>query len=302
VAFNRHVWPLLLNGVLLGVAYSMVAVATVHLMTVALFHSDERNHSLNVAALNLGFVAVGLGALAGPWAIRLAHWWWGFRQGLLTVSVVLLAPAAFTVFCDSALFPRTTENGPNWHDVITHPEVPLIALVIVLYFALENLLEYWPEAFLKEIRYRDRALDLGLLLFWLAFIATRGAAAWWLFHHPTHGLALTIILLIASACIVGNLASGFDVGNSTVGFLLAGACYGPILPGLLGCALDLYGGHLPLSALGALLALSGLDTLLLRPIMDTFTRGRPARSVMRVPTFLAFALVAPLLLLAFLRN
>ena len=71
---------------------------------------------------------------------------------------------------------------------------------------------------------------------------------------------------------------------------------------MLGIALDLDGGHLPLSALGTLLALSGLDTLLLRPIMDAFTRGRPARSVMRVPTFLAFALVAPLLLLAFLRN
>jgi hypothetical protein len=163
-------------------------------------------------------------------------------------------------------------------------------------------LEYWPEAFLKEIAYRDRALEVAMVMFWIAFIATRGAAAWWLYHYPDHGFGLTILLLLFSACLVGNLAGGFDMGNSTVGFLLVGACYGPILPGLLGIALDLYAAPIPLSALGALLALSGLDTLVLRPIMDAFTRDRPARSVMRVPTFLTFALVAPLLLLAFLRN
>jgi hypothetical protein len=111
------------------------------------------------------------------------------------------------------------------------------------------------------------------------------------------------LFVIGSAFVLGNLAGGFDVGSGTLGFWLAGACYGPILPGLLGMALDFYAPNpLPGSALGVLLALSGLDTLLMRPIMDKFARGRPARSVMRAPTFLAIVLAAPLLLLAFLRN
>jgi H+/gluconate symporter-like permease len=63
-----------------------------------------------------------------------------------------------------------------------------------------------------------------------------------------------------------------------------------------------YPKALPVSILGALLALSGFDTLVVRPVMNVFGKDRPARSVMWAPTVLALILAAPLLLLAFVRN
>jgi hypothetical protein len=57
---------------------------------------------------------------------------------------------------------------------------------------------------------------------------------------------------------------------------------------------------LPFSVLGALLALSGLDTLLARPLMSLFGKEIPARTVMRAPAVLALGLAAVLLFLAFL--
>ncbi|MBI2804818.1 MAG: MFS transporter [Planctomycetes bacterium] len=303
LALLRDLPSLLLNSLLLGTAYSLITTATVRLMTVAFFPEESVEYRLNLASLNLGFVMVGLGALVGPWLVQAIEHWWGPRQGLLYFSVLLIAPAALVALCEREIFPEPRLNTTPWLELATHPYLMLAVFVILVYFALENLLEYWPEAFLRDIQYQDRGVKFNLIVFGLAFIATRGAAAWWFYFYPDHGIVVTFLFVIGSAFVLGNLAGGFDVGSGTLGFWLAGACYGPILPGLLGMALDFYAPNpLPGSALGVLLALSGLDTLLMRPIMDKFARGRPARSVMRAPTFLAIVLAAPLLLLAFLRN
>jgi MFS family permease len=303
LALARSLASVMLNAVFLGLAYSCITTDVVRMMTLAFFPEYVETDRLNIASLNLGFMMVGLGAMLGPWVVQAIERWLGFRQGLLTLSVILLAPAALTALCDGELFPKPLGDAASWTELYAHPHMLLIAGVILLYFVLENFLEYWPEAFLREHEYQGRQLQACLIVFWLAFIATRGAAAWWLFHHPDHGLPLTLILVIVSGCVLGNLAGGFDVGSSTLWLWLAGACYGPLLPGLLGIALDFYYPKpLPVCALGALLALSGLDTLVVRPIMNVFTKDRPARSVMLAPAVLAFVLAAPLLLLAFLRS
>lgn len=305
MALARSAASLLLSAVFLGLAYSCVATAAVRLMTTVFFKQDPDLDKLHIASLNIGFVAIGSGALVGPWIAAAIERWWGCRQGLLYVSVVCIAPAALTAFCESASFPATAAEGASsLGDVFTHPHMALIAGVILLYFALENCLEYWPGPYLKELGYQAGGTQVGVIIFWLAFIATRAAAAWWFYEYPGHGLVVTIGLLVVSAVILGNLTSGYQIGGGTLGFWLVGACYGPLLPGFLGIALDLSAKvsdkPLPATLLGVLLALSGLDTLIVRPLMSGFGRDRAARSVMRVPTVLAIVLAAPLLLLIFL--
>ncbi|HZZ82275.1 MAG TPA: hypothetical protein VFE62_27505, partial [Gemmataceae bacterium] len=241
------------------------------------------------------------GALAGPWIITLIDRWWGCRQGLLYLSVFCIFPAALTAFCERKMFPGIIEDSASWEDVVMHPHMALMAGVILIYFALENCLEFWPDPYLKEIGYQGRGMGAGMLVFWLAFIGTRALAAWWFYEHPTHGFGVTLGLLIVSAIILGNLTAGVEIGGGSLGFWLVGACYGPLLPGFLGIATTIIAGK-PLSAtvLAGLLALSGLDTLVVRPLMSGFGHDRTARSVMRVPTVLAIILAAPLLLLAFL--
>ena len=303
LALVRSPRLLMLNAVFLGVAYSLVTVAAVRLMSMAFFPAKEdADTKLNIASLNLGFVAVGLGALIGPWVVAAIERWWGFRQGLLYVSVALIIPAALTALCELA--PKVTTDVATWEEVFTQPQMILLAGVILLYFALENCLEFWPESYLKELGYENRGLQTAMLIFWLAFIASRAAAAWLLFEYrdyPQFAFGLTIVVVILSAAVLGNLVGGFDLGSGSLGFWLLGACYGPLLPGFLGMALELYPKPLPVSILGALLALSGLDTLLVRPLMTIFGKDLPARTLMRAPTVLALVLAAPLLLLAFWR-
>jgi hypothetical protein len=56
----------------------------------------------------------------------------------------------------------------------------------------------------------------------------------------------------------------------------------------------------PGTALGIVLALGGLDTLIVRPWVTALVRRRPVRTVMRVPMILALLMAAPLLVLALL--
>jgi MFS family permease len=302
LALVQSTLSLMLNGLFLGLAYSCVTTAAISFMPLVFFPDYLTNYKLSIASLNLGFVAVGLGAMLGPWILSAIERWWGYRQGLLYLSVILIVPAAVVALCPRDLFPKSTTGIIAWEEVYTHPQMALIVVSILLYFALENCLEFWPEAYLKELGYQSRGLEWSMFAFWLAFIGTRGAAAWWFYEHPGHAFAMTFILVIASAVVIGNLTGGFEIGGGGIGFWLLGACYGPLLPGLLGMALEAYYPQtLSVSILGALLALSGFDTLAMRPFMSVFGKNRQARSVMWAPTLLAIVLAAPLLLLAFMR-
>jgi hypothetical protein len=305
MALARSAASLQLSSVFLSLAYSCVATTTVHLMTTVFFADEPNINQLNSASLNIGFIAIGLGALVGPWVTGAIERWWGCRQGLLYLSVLCIGPAVLTALCERALFPKSAEVASSLEDVLTHPDMALIVGVILLYFTLENCLEFWPDAYLKELGYQPGGMRAGMLVFWLAFIGTRAAAAWWLYEHPGHSFGLTLGLLVVSSIILGNLTSGYEIGGGSLGFWLVGACYGPLLPGFLGIALDqaakVADKPMPTLLLGALLAVSGLDTLVVRPLMSGFGEHRAARSVMRVPTILAIVLAAPLLLLAFLR-
>jgi MFS family permease len=296
LALTRSLMLLVLNATLLGVVYSLITTAAVSMMATAFFAPPNL-----FAGLQAGFVAVGLGALIAPWIVRAIKRWAGYRQGLLYVSVALIVPAALIALCDGQQF-AVAHPRVAWDRLLTDAHLAMIVVVILVYFAIENCLEFWPESYLKELGYRDRGMHTTMTIFWLCFIAMRGGAAWWLYEHPTHGIGLTLLFLILASLVIGNLVSGYEVGSGTFGFWLLGACYGPLLPGLLAVAFDLYPQPLPTSAQGALLALSGLDTLVVRPLMTVFEKGRPARTVMRVPTVLALFMAAPLVLLFFLRQ
>jgi MFS family permease len=297
LALVRSFLSLMLNAVFLGFAYSCLATTLVGLMTHAYFP-----HENAAAGLNVGFVAVGLGALLGPSIVQFIERSWGYRQGLLYVSVAIIIPAAMTALSEGSAYQAASATVLTWSEFLTHPHFGLIVGIILVYFAIENCLDFWPERYLLALGLRERKLQMTLSIFWLLFIAMRGVTAWWLYQYPHHAVGAALLFVVLSALILGNLVSGYEVGSGTFTFWALGACYGPILPCFLGIALEsFYGKPLPASALGALLALSGLDTLIVRPLMTLYAKDRPARSLMRVPTVLALILGAPLVLMMFLR-
>jgi MFS family permease len=304
LAWLAHVQSLLSacgNALFLGTAYSGVTTAAVHLMTTVFFPRDANDPYPYLAALNLGFIAVGVGALLGPALVAAIERRWGYRQGLLALSMICIVPAALAILSEPVIIRKPDYVADSWQTVFGHPHIAMLVGVILLYFALENCFEFWPEPYLRELGYQERGQRIGMTLFWLSFIAARGLAAWWLWRYPSQNFGWMVALALLAGLIVGNLAGGYEVGSGSFGFILAGAVHGPLLPGFLGLAFMLY-PQLPASALGLLLALSGFDTLLVRPLMRVFAKDRPPRKVMRVPAVLALLLAAPLLLLAFLRN
>jgi MFS family permease len=277
----------------LGLAYSCVAVGCVQLMPLALSYRGS-----STAALNFGFVFVALGALFGPLACNAIERWWGQRQGLLFLSFNFLVPAALIAMSDALPRVPETEIGLT----LSQPHLWLIAFIVLIYFAIENCLEFWPESFLKQIGFGESGIKGSLLIFWLAFIGARVFVGFFL--HTSGQVSeiwLLAVLLFISAICIGNLVGANEWSSGILGFWMIGLCYGPLLPGFLGLALKLFPG-LPGTALGVLLALSGLDTLLVRPLMAHLTAKHPARKVMFVPTLLAVVLLAPLVLLGMLRN
>ncbi len=99
---------------------------------------------------------------------------------------------------------------------------------------------------------------------------------------------------------MGNLAGANEYSSGSLGFWITGACYGPLLPGFLALVMELL-PELPATALGIMLAFSGLDTLIVRPMMTALAARSRARTVMRVPLLLGLLLAAPLLVLALIR-
>lgn len=277
----------------LGLAYSCIAVACVQLMPLALSYRGSPT-----AALNFGFVFVAFGALLGPLACSAIERWWGQRPGLLFLSFTFLVPAALIAMSDA--LPRAPESAIGL--TLSQPHLWLIAFIVLIYFAIENCLEFWPESFLKQLGFGDSGVKGSLLIFWLSFIGARVFVGYFLHASgQASEIWLLAVLLFVSAICMGNLVGANEWSSGSMGFWIIGACYGPLLPGFLGLALKLFPG-LPGTALGVLLALSGLDTLLVRPLMAHLTAKHPARKVMFVPTLLAVMLLAPLVLLGMLRN
>jgi MFS family permease len=279
------------SAALLGAGYSWTAVAGIRLMADALKFSPNASH---IGALNLGFVAVILGAVLAPWVAALVQRRWDLRLGMLYLSLAPLAAAVLVLAAPRDQFPQSA-TSLAWGDAMGNVRLWLLAVVILGYFAVENCLEFWPGPYLKDIGYQGRGMTIALLLFWGAFTAARTAMGWL----PESGADVWLLmgLVLASSCIMGNLVGANEYSSGSVGFWMTGTCYGPLLPGFLALVID----WMPATALGLMLALSGLDTLIVRPVMTRLARRWSVRTVMRVPAILGLIIAAPLLVLALLR-
>jgi fucose permease len=280
--------------VLLGVGYAWVATGGIRLMAHALQFSEHASH---VGALNAGFVFVILGAVIAPWLVGAAERRGGYRQGLLYLSLLVVAAALLIFLVPFDDFPSLAPSMP-WRTLAGDARLWLLGAVILLYFALENCLEFWPDAYLKEIGYQGRGRAWAIVIFWGAFTLTRALTGW--LPLGTFDVWLLLALVLASSFTMGNLVGANEYSSGSLGFWLIGGCYGPLLPGFLALVMDTF-SDLPATALGIMLALSGVDTLIVRPAMTALARRHSAQTIMRVPLVVGLIMAAPLLVLALVR-
>jgi hypothetical protein len=273
---------------LLGLSYSVLATTVIHAMPTGLAVAGSR-----VAALNLGFLPIGIGALIGPGLVARLEERAGQRRALLAVGFSMLLPAALVALAPPDDFPGRAAVAGG--EAMQYAQFGLLAFALLLYFAIENCLDVWPAPYLKDIGHSERGVAFGLTAFWVAFLAARLLVG--IFGSLGTGTWLLLILALLAASALGNLVGAYGRSSGSFGFWLVGLCYGPLLPGAL-ALVPVVTPDRPAAALGVLLALSGLDTLLVRPYLIAYAQQHPARAVMRVPTVLALLLAAPLLVLA----
>lgn len=248
------------------------------------------------AALNLGNVFFGLGALVTALLANAFVQRFGYQQSLLLLALCCLAPvaAAFATPREAFYLPR---HG-NLSDVILDSRIWLAGLVFLLYGPLENILGTWATTYLTNLGFRERQA-FGLLAgFWLTFLASRFLAALlqrWGFARlgfsDGAGAALIVGLALLAGVILGNMAGTSSRSSAGWCLLLVGLVLGPIFPTLAGIVLDQFPNE-PGTAFGTMFAIGGTGSMILAPVIGIYVRKS------RVQQTLWILMVAALLLAA----
>lgn len=270
-----------LAGLAFGLSFAAVG-------TLAWF-PDLAGPSRVVEAMCLGFIGVGLGRFVGPVLVERLSNRFGVKATLLTGAALSLAVAC--VLIATPYEPSAFRSPPFENDL----RFWLMAAVLALYFPVESCVETWCEPLLREI---GRSATRPLFGFAVAYLGAR-AFVWWF---PKTGLEPWLLLTatLVSAMVLGNLTGAREASAGRWGFILAGACYGPLIPGFLGMAAAPFPGHVG-AIVGWLLAMAALYRALLIPALHRYLKRHPVREAMRWPILLTLAISAPLLVATLIR-
>ena len=127
------------------------------------------------AAVNLGSIFFGLGALLTPPVADMLVRQVGFRRGLSLLSVVCLVPALAAMATSGAAFPAMEEQLPMApRAVLSNPIIWITGLVALLYNPLEGAVSTWATSYLTDFGYTQRRAAWLLSGFWLAYIGALG--------------------------------------------------------------------------------------------------------------------------------
>ena len=254
------------------------------------------------AAVNLGSIFFGLGALLTPPVADMLVRQVGFRRGLSLLSVVCLVPALAAMATSGAAFPAMEEQLPMApRAVLSNPIIWITGLVALLYNPLEGAVSTWATSYLTDFGYTQRRAAWLLSGFWLAYIGARLVASFLLQREvlPPRSEAWFILgLALISAVLIANLAGTRYRTYAAIGLLGVGAAFGPIFPTLIGVLFNNVDPSTRGTAYGAMYALGGTGSLIIPPLMGFYARRSSIRTALRIPTIVALLLGAAAIVLA----
>jgi hypothetical protein len=274
----------LIGLLLFEAAIGLLAMAGCVLFAEAFF--EGRNF---VAAMNLGFVFVGLGNLATPALVGLFLTRLGIQRGLGIAGLVFLLPGLLASFGVS-FTPSGLANATTAGDVWGSPVFWLAALFFALYWPLEGILVNKGRPYLAEMSLPPRKIALVTHAFGGLFILSRLVAAY-VFHSRLLSTGLgpwwLLGLLLVAAVALGNMAGTHQRTQATVCYWLSGLVLGPVLPTLLASVFDYFPSSVHGTAAGGVFALGCAGSLAVPPVFSAIAKGRSLRGAMRAPTVLA---------------
>jgi fucose permease len=276
-----------LGAILLaGVGGACLSTGSSVLMSKAFFPDNEP------ASQNLGNVFFGLGALVTPALITALFRRLDYRRAVGFVALLCLLPALSAAFTEQSEF--GTNGGPvDLTALLRNPILWLAGIVLLLYAPLEGSLGTWATQYLLDRGFRARAAAWLLSGFWLMFLASRLVTALLQEHGTlpkTYAAAwLIVVLALAAAVFLGNMAGSRTRLSGAIGLLLVGAFFGPIFPTLVGI-LFMHFPHARGTAFGAMFAIGAVGNLVLPPLIGVHARRTTVQHAMVIPMVLALLL------------
>jgi fucose permease len=272
---------------LIGLGAACVSTASVVLMPRAFF--DDRRDLLG-AALNLGMAFFALGALVTPALIDVLLARLSFRTTLGLVAVLCLVPALLAIVSN---IPGDGETA-SLTQVLADRYLWMAGLVFFLYAPLEASVGAWATTLLVELGNPERRVAWLLSGFWLAFLASRLAAA----YLQVEASAWVLVALgILAAVVLGSLAGAPNRNWAEMSLLLLGAVLGPVFPTLVAMVFDHFPAAQRGTAYGAMFAVGSLGSLVTCPVIGFSVRRRAVQQTQRIPMFIAVGMSAAALVL-----
>jgi fucose permease len=183
----------------------------------------------------------------------------------------------------------------NAIELTTRDSFPILlaGLAFLFYAPLEFAISTWGSTYLtRDQGYPEGRAAWLMSFFWLAYLASRVLMAL-LFHarrlEPAWAPWLILLLALAVAALMGNLAGAGKPRSAAWGLIALGFALGPIFPTLVAIAL----AAAPQSrgtAYGTMFAIGSLGSAVLGPVLGVLARGKGG--VLR-----ALRLLAPIALL-----
>jgi fucose permease len=283
----------------LGFGAACLSTGSIVLMPKAFFPGKT------AAALNMGNVFFALGAFLTPPLAEVLLKRLDFRRGVGLLAVLCLVPALTAAMTWTPAFemggqPEQLDVGK----VLGHPILWLAGLVFLLYGPLETSLGTWATTYLTHLGASPQRASLLLSCFWLTFLAGRlGMAIVQQARWPSSlDPWLILLLALAAAVCLGNLAGTEKLRQAVVGWLLLGAFLGPIFPTLVAILFEFFPVHEHGTAYGAMFSIGSIGGLVLPPLVGVCMRRTSVRRTMLLPMVVALVLAFVALFFGVLRN
>jgi len=277
---------------LIGAAGACLSTASTVLMPKAFFPGHPS------AALNLGNVFFGLGALLTPALVDLLLRILEFRRTMILLAVVCLIPALIAAATDREYLQVDVQEG-DLIKVLSDWRIWLAGAVFLLYMPLEGSVGTWATTYLTDLGYGTRQAAWLLSGFWLTFLAGRllMALLQQQLFDPRVEPWIILILSLLAAVVLGDLAGASSRGNAGLGLLALGLIFGPIFPTLVGIVFGLF-PHDQGTAYGAMFAIGATGSLFAPPLFGAYARRTSVQHALRLPMFMALLMVVLSLVLA----
>ncbi len=245
-------------------ALLLLANATVCLLTAASVLLPAAFGGTNpMAALSFGYALFGLTTLA---AARLIDRVTPALENARTLNAAALAamlPALLAMLTEVEAFPVVVPNI-GFTGVTQRADFWLLALALLVYFAVEQGMESWMGRHLTEIGHLGPRVAWLMGGFWVAFLVGRLAVGLACDHGWPSSAGVPWFVLgvtLAGSIFLGNLAGAGSARSATNALLLVGVLLGPVFPLLAGLLFERFPKGQWGTALGGALAAGWLGKL-----------------------------------------